>query len=154
MNYVLKGLDPADFAPLFAQNDEELKAQRAVRVFADDDGYPCRTRLAHAPVGEELLLLNYTHQPHDSPYFSSGPIYVSKHAREVVTYHNAIPEMLHVRPLSIRGYDSHHMIVDADVCDGVMVESLIVRLLEIPQVEYLHVHLARRGCYACRVDRA
>jgi hypothetical protein len=30
---------------------------------------------------------------------------------------------------------------------------LIMRFFANPQVGYLHVHNARRGCYACRVDR-
>ncbi|TAK45094.1 MAG: DUF1203 domain-containing protein, partial [Betaproteobacteria bacterium] len=43
---------------------------------------------------------------------------------------------------------------DAEVADGRSVEGLIRRYLEDPEVAYLHLHYARRGCYACRVDRA
>jgi hypothetical protein len=154
MNYIIKGLNPADFVPLFRLSDAELHAQRARRVIAEDDGYPCRTRLAHAPLGEELLLLNYTHQPNNSPYFANGPIYVSKNVHQQTILHNEIPDMLRVRPLSIRGYDSDHMIVDADVCEGNDAEPLIERLFAQPTIDYLHVHLARRGCFACYVERA
>ena len=153
MNYIIKGLKPADFAPLFQLSDTALRAKRALRVIAEDDGYPCRARLAHAPIGEELLLLNYTHQPNDSPYFASGPIYVGKNVHQQTILHNEIPEMLRVRPLSIRGYDRAHMIVDADVCEGNDAEQLIERLFAQLSIDYLHVHLARRGCFACCVER-
>jgi Protein of unknown function (DUF1203) len=153
IDYQVNGLDPAEFAAFFARNDDELRAHGAVRVFAEDDGYPCRTMLKHATIGDELLLINYTHQPNKTPYFSSGPIYVCRKALAPVRLTNAIPDMLHVRPLSIRGYGHDHMIVDADVCDGADAEVLIQRLLANSQISYLHVHLARRGCYACHVAR-
>jgi hypothetical protein len=153
IDYQVSGLDPAEFAALFTQNDDELRAHGAVRVVAEDDGYPCRTTLKHAEIGDELLLVNYTHQPNKTPYFSAGPIYVSRKARAPVQLINTIPDMLRVRPLSIRGYGGDHMIVDADVCDGADAEVLIQRLLANTQIAYLHVHLARRGCYACRVAR-
>jgi hypothetical protein len=40
------------------------------------------------------------------------------------------------------------------VSPGSELEALIERFLAEPRVAYLHVHNARRGCYACRVDRA
>ena len=44
-------------------------------------------------------------------------------------------------------------IVDAEVAPGTELETLIERFFADPRVAYLHVHNARRGCYACRVDR-
>jgi hypothetical protein len=44
--------------------------------------------------------------------------------------------------------------VDADVVDGAEAEPLIERYLARGDVAYLHIHYARRGCFACRVDRA
>jgi hypothetical protein len=44
-------------------------------------------------------------------------------------------------------------IVDAEVAPGTELETLIGRFSADPRVAYLHVHNARRGCYACRVDR-
>jgi hypothetical protein len=66
---------------------------------------------------------------------------------------NNVPEPVRVRLLSVRAYDADDMIVEADVVDGVEVESLIERFFEREDVVYLHIHYARRGCYACRVDR-
>jgi hypothetical protein len=44
--------------------------------------------------------------------------------------------------------------VEADVTEGSRVEGLIETLFGHESVAYLHVHFARRGCYACRVERA
>lgn len=44
--------------------------------------------------------------------------------------------------------------MDAEVKEGMELESLIDRFLTDPKVRYLHVHNARPGCYACRIDRA
>jgi hypothetical protein len=43
--------------------------------------------------------------------------------------------------------------LDAEVIEGTLLEALIARFLGNANVAYLHVHNARRGCYACRVDR-
>jgi hypothetical protein len=43
---------------------------------------------------------------------------------------------------------------DADVVEGVALENLVGRFFADPEVAFLHVHNARRGCYACRIDRA
>ena len=41
-------------------------------------GFPCRVSLEDAPVGEEVLLLPFTHQDSRSPYRASGPIFVRR----------------------------------------------------------------------------
>ena len=42
---------------------------------------------------------------------------------------------------------------DAEVVEGDALEALIARFFADESVAYLHVHNARRGCYACRIDR-
>lgn len=44
--------------------------------------------------------------------------------------------------------------LDADVVEGIDAVPHLQRLLDMAGVAYLHVHNARRGCYACRVDPA
>ena len=46
------------------------------------------------------------------------------------------------------------MMVDADVVEGERLSALLTALLSKQAVEYLHVHFAKRGCYAARVDLA
>ena len=64
-----------------------------------------------------------------------------------------IPDQQRRRLLSVRAYDATDTIVDAEVASGTELETLIGRFFADPRVAYLHVHNARRGCYACRVDR-
>jgi hypothetical protein len=64
-----------------------------------------------------------------------------------------VPEVLRVRPISLRAFDRDHLMVDADLAEGDAVEALIRRCLDNPAVAYLHAHYARRGCYAARITR-
>ncbi|HEY5560003.1 MAG TPA: DUF1203 domain-containing protein [Steroidobacteraceae bacterium] len=155
MNYQLRGLEPRLFEPLFAL-DEVTLASRGMRWMRADApvGYPCRISLEDAPVGEEVLLLPFTHQDSRSPYRASGPIFVRRGQREAARLVGTLPPYLTRRPLSVRAYDAADDMVDADVVDGSDAEALIERYLARDDVRYLHVHFARRGCYACRVDRA
>jgi hypothetical protein len=66
---------------------------------------------------------------------------------------NALPPYLTLRPLSVRAYDAADEMVDAEVVEGAQAEPLIRQYLGRPDVAYLHVHFARRGCFACRIDR-
>ena len=154
MNYQLRGLEPAPFEKLFDLDDAMLASLGMRRMRSDQAvGFPCRVSLEDAPVGEEVLLLPFTHQDSRSPYRASGPIFVRR-GRAAARIVNALPSYLTLRPLSVRAYDAADEMVDAEVVDGAAAEPLIQRFLARTDVAYLHIHFARRGCYACRVDRA
>ena len=155
MNYQLRGLEPAMFEQFFAL-DEATLAERGMRWMRVDKpvGFPCRISLEDAPVGEDVLLLPFTHQDSRSPYRASGPIFVRRGRTEAARIVNSLPTYLTLRPLSIRAYDAADEMVDAEVVDGPNAAPLIERYLARADVAYLHIHYARRGCFACRVDRA
>jgi hypothetical protein len=154
MNYQLRGLEPAPFEKLFDLDDAELAGLGMRRMCSDQPvGFPCRVSLEDAPVGEEVLLLPFTHQDSRSPYRASGPIFVRR-GQAAAWIVNALPTYLTLRPLSVRAYDAADEMVDAEVVDGTAAEPLIQRYLARTDVAYLHIHFARRGCFACRVDRA
>jgi hypothetical protein len=154
MSYQLRGLEPQLFEPLF-DLDEAALAARGMRWMRADApfGFPCRISLEDAPVGEPLLLLPFTHQDSRSPYRASGPIFVRRGQRTAARIVDRLPPYLARRPLSVRAYDAADDMVDAEVVDGSEAGALIERFLAQDAVSYLHVHFARRGCYACRVDR-
>jgi hypothetical protein len=155
MNYQLRGLEPALFESLFDLDDAALAARGMRRLRADQPvGYPCRISLEDAPVGEELLLLPFTHQDSRSPYRASGPIFVRRGRPGAARITGTLPPYLALRPLSVRAYDAADEMVDAEVVDGAEAAPVIQRYLAREDVAYLHVHFARRGCYACRIDRA
>ena len=148
------GLDPAPFQPLFALDEADLAARGMVRVTADaKPGFPCRVSLEDAEPGETLLLLPFEHQPVESPYRASGPIFVREAA--VTRYDGEnLPPVFSGRILSVRAYDAAGHMVEADLTEGSGAEALFRAMLGREDVAYLHVHNAKRGCYAARVDRA
>lgn len=50
--------------------------------------------------------------------------------------------------------DPTHMMIDAEVCEGAEAASIFERFLTNPNTSYLHVHNARHGCCAARVELA
>jgi hypothetical protein len=150
-----QGLAADRFSHLFELGDHALHARGMRRMIADaKPGYPCRVTLEDAGPGEHVLLLAFEHQPAHSPFCASGPIFVREGLRETFDRVGAPPPVLHGRPLSVRAYAADGMMIDADVTDGASVVPLLQRLFDAPETAYAHVHFARRGCYACRVERA
>jgi hypothetical protein len=155
MNFRISGLPVAPFTPLFGLSDHMLSARGVIRRIADrKPGYPCRVSLRDADVGESVLLLNYEHLPVDGPYRSSHAIYVREYALEAKLTVNEIPTLLQTRMLSVRAFDAQGMMVDADVVEGIGLAALIGRYLANSQIHFMHVHNAKPGCFAARIDRA
>jgi hypothetical protein len=126
-----------------------------VRVTAEDNLYPCRVTVDHAAMGESLLLLNYVHLDDPaSPYRSQGPIFVREAVTDTFNEANVVPRPLRERLLSLRGYDAHNMMIEAEVVNGTQFEAEVARQFANVNVAFIHAHYARRGCYACRVERA
>jgi hypothetical protein len=154
MHFRIKGLEPGPFARFFSMSDAALQAERAVRTVADSKpGFPCRVSLRDAEPGTSVVLLNFEHLPVDSPYRASHAIYVSAGAAPFDRV-DVVPQALRDRLLSLRAFNARGMMVDADIVEGAEVEPLIERLLTRRDVDYLHAHYARRGCYAARIERA
>jgi len=154
MSFRVLGLSPEQFRPLFALPDARLHLLGARRVVADDPRMPCRVSIEHAALGEELLLLNFEHQPANTPYRATHAIYVRKIAGQAFDAVDIVPDVLGSRLLSVRAFDATHMMIDAEVCEGTQAAEMFERFLDNPRTTYLHVHNARRGCYAARVERA
>ena len=154
MSFQVSGLPVAQFAPLFGLSDAELAQRDIVRQTADmSPGFPCRVSLRDAEPGETLLLLNFEHLAVASPYRSRHAIYVREYAENARVAVDEIPAVLRLRLLSLRAFDERGMLLDADVVNGHEVEPLIERMLGQTGVEYIHVHNAKPGCFAARVDR-
>ncbi len=155
MGFRVSGLDRDEFVSLFGLSDAQLRERDIVRRVADKrPGFPCRVSLQDAQPGETLLLLNYEHLAVASPYRARHAIYVRENAQTATPAANEVPDVLRTRLLSLRAYDRAGMMVEADVVDGSDVESVIERVLAEPNVEFIHVHNAKPGCFAARIDRA
>jgi hypothetical protein len=110
--------------------------------------------LQDAEPGETLLLLNYEHLAVASPYRARHAIYVRENARTATPAVNEVPGVLRTRLLSLRAYDRSGMMVEADVVHGSDVVPVIERIFSEENVDFIHIHNAKPGCFAARVDRA
>jgi hypothetical protein len=153
--FQIHALPAAEFQPLFGLSDEELAKRLARRIIADSNpGYPCRVSLADAEIGETLILLNYEHQPADSPYRASHAIFVREHAEQAFPEIGEIPEALSARLISVRAFDADDCLVASDVAQGSRLGEAIPAMFDDRDVVYLHLHNAKAGCFAARVTRA
>jgi hypothetical protein len=152
--FLIRGLDPKPFVPLFDLSSEALAAKGVQRTRADQsDAYPCRVALERVHEGEELLLLHHVHLPvESSPYRSGGPIFVSRSATQG-TFEDELPPILRDRLLSLRAYDERAFMIDAEVAEGPSVETILNAFLRNPAVAQVDIHFARRGCFAARARR-
>lgn len=154
MSFQVIALPSSEFEALYGLSDEELQ-RRGVRtsIANAQPGFPCRVTLKDAEPGARMFLMNYEHQSANSPYRSTHAIYVQDGASTATASVNEVPAVLRIRLLSVRAFDTLGMMVDADVVDGNEVAQTFERMLANDKVAYLHVHNAKRGCYAARVER-
>lgn len=155
MSFRITGLSPAPFRHLFGLDDAALAAHGARRVTVErSPGTPDRIGLRDLAPGEQALLLNYEHQPADTPFRASHAIYVHEGTDAPYDAVDTVPELLRRRTLSLRAFGADHMMVDADLVDGRELEAALQRFLADPAVAYLHAHSAKPGCYLARIERA
>ncbi len=145
----------AAFAPLYGLSDDVLKA-RGVRPEIVDHapGFPCRVTLRDAEPGERVLLLNYEHQPADTPFRAAHAIYVIDGAAPAEPAPGELPPVFRQgRTLSARAFGNDGMMRAADLCTEETCADIFNDLLGRDGVDYLQVHYAKYGCYAARVVR-
>jgi len=155
MNFRIIGLDPAPFRPLYGLEGDRLAEHGVRRVVADTrPGYPDRIEMRDATPGEALFLVNFFHQDADTPYRASHAIFVREGAERCYDCVGEVPEVMRIRPLSVRAFNAGGMMVDAELIDGEQAAECFARLLDNADTAYLQVHNAVRGCYSGRVERA
>jgi Protein of unknown function (DUF1203) len=153
MSFEITGLDAEPFRRFYGLSDDELQSFGVKRLIASEKpGFPDRVELRDVERGEALLLLNYLHQPADTPYKASHAIFVREWAETPYRAVDEIPDVLRIRPISLRAFASGDM-VDAELIEGDL-KPTIARLFANPEAAYIHAHYAKRGCYAARIDRA
>ena len=155
MPFQIHALPKEPFAPFFVLSDDELAERGARRMTVRaKPGTPCRISLADAEIGETVILLNHTHQPHDTPFRASHAIFVRENAETAEMTPGEIPEVLRSRLISVRSFDTDHMMIDADAVDGAKLDAVLESAFENPDCTYIHLHYAKPGCFAATVTRA
>lgn len=153
MSYVVTGLAPEQFAPLFSMDDTALEAQGARRVLVtSDEGFPCRISLEEARRGEEILLLHHVSHDVASPYRSAYAIYVRRGV-DAACYRGELPPVLRTRTLALRAFDSDGMLLAARLAAPGEAEAAIRDLFADDRADYIHAHNAAAGCFAARIER-
>jgi hypothetical protein len=154
MAFFISGLKSNAFEALNGLSEEQL-AERNVVVYVANEkpGFPCRVTLDDAEVGERVFLLNYAYQPNDTPYKASHAIFVRENAADATPYENEVPVSLSSRLLSLRGFDANHMMIEADIAQGADIKPMLEGFFENPDVSYIQMHYARRGCFAAVAHR-
>jgi hypothetical protein len=154
MQFQIQALPATQFQPLFGQPDEYLAERGVIRMQADKSpGFPCRVSLQDAEIGETVLLLNYEHQPATTPYRATHAIFVREHAIPAQLAPGEIPALFRERTLSVRAFDNAGMMLTADLATATELQSVIHAMFANPQIAYLHLHYAKPGCFAARVER-
>ncbi|UNI24877.1 hypothetical protein JDV02_010596 [Purpureocillium takamizusanense] len=146
---------PLDLSKLAAMPPPSTKT-----ITADEENaFPCRRCLKDAAIGDQMLLTPYDPFLGDSPYRQPGPIFVHLDPAACKVYEpddangNRLPEQLRKRLLSVRAFGADHCLVDADVVPGEQLAGVAERMMGDGAVEYIHVHNARPGCFAARIER-
>ena len=153
-HFRISGLSAEPFRHLYGLSDEALAAAGARRFVVDaKPGFPDRVEVRDGEPGETMLLVNFTHQPADSPYRASHAIFVREGAETAFEATDEIPEVLRIRTLSVRAFDNGGDMLDADLVDGGELAGVIGKMFANSAIDYLQLHYAKRGCYAARVDR-
>jgi hypothetical protein len=153
MTYRITGLDPSPYRLLFGMPDEELAARGIVRMTVTDPTFPCRVSLTDREIGESVLLLNHTSHDVANPYRATHAIFVTETDQQAAEYVDEVPPVFQKRVLSLRGFDTDGMMVDALLTQPGEADAGIRKLFANPEIETIHAHNATRGCFSARIER-
>jgi hypothetical protein len=153
MSYVVRGLDPTPFRPLFGLTDEELEERGIVRMTVTSPTFPCRVSLTDRAIGEKVLLLNHVSHDVANPYRATHAIFVTEAEQDAAEYVDRVPPVFEKRVLSLRGFDKKGMMADAILTQPGEADAEIRKLLANPEIETIHAHNATRGCFSAKIER-
>jgi hypothetical protein len=154
MSFLIHALPAEPYRELFSMTDDALHDRRARRIaVTGKPGFPCRVSLADAEIGETVILVHHEHQPADTPYHAGHAIFVREDAAQARPGLGEVPDVLRSRLISVRGFDTDHMMIAADVVAGEDLAQTIERVFEDSAVSYIHLHNAKPGCFAASVTR-
>ena len=155
IQFKIQGISESIFDHFWFMDEDTLKENNAYIINADaKPGYPCRVTLDEVEVGERVLVVPFSHHDVNSPYRASGPIFVREKANQIELEAGVIPNVLRTRLLSLRGYNADGAMLAAQTSQGDVLTSDIQSMFSDNNIEYIHIHNANPGCFACSVVRA
>jgi hypothetical protein len=153
MSYIVRGLDPEPFDEMFGLPDEELASRGVVRMTVTSPTFPCRVSLSDRDLGEKVLLLNHVSHDVAGPYRASHAIFVTEGVEQAAEFVDTVPPVFETRVLSLRGFDSDGMMVDATLTQPGEADAGIRKLFATPEIVAIHAHNATRGCFSAKIER-
>lgn len=141
MAYLIQGLAP------------EVPENARLVTATSSPGFPCRTTLTDAEVGERLWLFNHVSNDVDGPFRSAFAIYVRETALEAVVYRDALPPVFATRTISLRGFDEDGDLRTVELVAGESIDPAIRAMLDRSDVAYINAHNAAAGCFAAKIVR-
>ena len=144
---------PSEVAASARRAAEAGAPDHAVISVTSPNEAPCRHCLRWAQPGEQVVLFPYASIAPGRPYAESGPIFV--HAAPCERY-QAIDEFPAAfrQGRVIRAYDREQNMIAGEIVNGREPETVIEKLFENPETEFIQVRSADRGCYTFGIARA
>lgn len=151
---MVRGIDPG-FVEQVRQGGPDAHGQPALHRRAEGMANPCRHCLQLIADGEDMLVLAYRPFSGLQPYAETGPIFLHRHACRRYERDRLPDWFVHLQPAIVRGYGADDWIRydTGQVVDGRALPDVCARILEQPDVAYVHVR-SKFNCFQCRVDRA
>jgi hypothetical protein len=118
-------------------------------------GYgPCRLCLKDFAIGVERRLL-FTLDPFHGleTYPLPGPVFIHEQGCDRYPEHGGFPADIRSHDLTLVAYGRGRIQRAEERVDGQDVESVVGRLLDRDDVDYLHVRDTEAGCYDFRIER-
>ena len=154
MSFQIHALPETLFSQYFEYDKHKLNLSNAhLEIVTENHSIPCRVSLSYAKVGEIVLLVNYQHQPKNTPYKSTHAIFVRKDVRQANLVVNEVPNILTTSVLSIRGFDCRHFIKQAVVIEGLKLAETLETIFDCAEISYIHIHFAGAGCFTAKATR-
>ncbi|MFK7801330.1 MAG: DUF1203 domain-containing protein [Anaerolineae bacterium] len=123
---------------------------------SDGDGIQCRHCLQIIAKGAEMLLVAYRPFPEAQPYAEQGPLFLCADECERHPESEELPNLFNlVDSLLVRGYNADDRIIygTGKVRPVSEVVSTAEKLLENPDVKFVHLRSSKNNCYQCRIER-
>ncbi len=148
---------PYDIAQAYREGGTDANGQAPERHVSDGPGVPCRHCLTEVAEGEDFLILAHRPFRAPQPYAEVGPIFL--HAGDCRRHEAGaeVPAMIRGwEQILMRGYGQDDRIVygTGQVIATAGIAEAAAKLLERPEVAYIHLRSASNNCYQCRIDRA
>jgi len=144
---------PTEIAEAARRQAKGGATDHAVMVANAPTAYPCRHCLRWAQPGERVILFSFESIAPGYPYSETGPIFVHEQSCTRYAVADAYPDEFRMGRV-LRAYDRRNNMIDAVVTNGEEPETMIERLLQNPETEFLQARSVSRGCFTFKIERA